>query len=216
MTNILGITAEAYEESAGTTTLDAFTVLPSGAMKATIKEVIVYKNTYGNTQARVNILVDGGRELTFRRDVGATLKDGKANPGWTSLFKSLSYATGVDIADLKSEKDAKLKIFGQDTDGNFARGYEGIEVIALIRETHDTNKEVGEPYRETNDVEAICKADGSIFDKATGSKDGVAEFNDKCEKQNGIFISKSKKKSGSDTTAQPASDADATAAKSLI
>ena len=186
----LGITDEQFAAAKDSTVTEAFEVMPSGVVPGKIKEVILYKNSFGGEMLQVNVVVkhnDAERTLSFRDDIGKNLKQtdeekkenkpGKINEGFVARLKSLCTAANVEISALKDGPATKVKSFGKDCEGKFLLGLNDKSVQALVRLSVDTTKAEGEAYRERNDIEGVLPK---------GHED-IAVFEAKVEKNKGIF-----------------------------
>ena len=176
----LGISEEELDQATGGAMSEGFTPLTSGVYDATIKEVVVYKQKFEKNEAtflKASVEVDG-KVLTFRKDVGKTLKDGKPNPGYTNRLKMFSYAAGVKLEDCSLKDGAKVNSYGKECSGSFIMGMNDKKVKSLVRLTDDTNKAEGESHNLTNDIEGIAAMDGT---DATG-EDVATKFTEKVAK----------------------------------
>ena len=186
----LGITEDQFAAAKDSTVTEAFENMPSGVMPGKIKEVILYKNSFGGEMLQVNVVVkhnDAERTLSFRDDIGKNLKqtdeekaagkDGKINEGFVARLKSLCTAANVEISALKDGGATKVKSFGKDCEGKFILGLNDKPVQVLVRLSVDTTKAEGEAYRERNDIEGVLPK---------GHED-IATFEAKVEKNKGIF-----------------------------
>ena len=186
----LGITDEQFAAAKDSTVTEAFENMPSGVMPGKIKEVILYKNSFGGEMLQVNVVVkhnDAERTLSFRDDIGKNLKQtdeekkenkpGKINEGFVARLKSLCTAANVEISALKDGPATKVKSFGKDCEGKFLLGLNDKSVQVLVRLSVDTTKAEGEAYRERNDIEGVLPK---------GHED-IATFEAKVEKNKGIF-----------------------------
>lgn len=215
----IGTTEAAYTEATGASVTAAFEPLASGAYKATVKSVMVYKNKFGGTQMKyiVNI-TDGDRDLEFRQDIGATLKPeteggvGAPNLGYASRLKQFAFAAGVDLDALTlAANKTKHKLFGKEEEVTLMQGMNGKTILALVRLSEDTSKADGEPYKFSNDLEGVCAVNG--IDAA--GEDAKAAFLAKVEKTP-TFKIKGRAKAGTAATEAGMTGAQAEAAKSLI
>ncbi len=209
----LGVTEEQINNATGSAVAKEFEALKSGAFNATVKEVVVYKQKFKDNEATfmrytVNI-TDNDKDLTFRNDIGKTLKDGKPNGGYADRLKMFSYATGVSMDELSMKDGAEVKSYGKDCSGSFIIGMNGKKLKALVRLTEDTNKADGEPYKFTNDIEGVTSLDGT---DPTG-ENAVQKFEDKVAKTPSFKIKGYVKAGAKAATAgsTPASTADTTA-----
>ena len=201
----LGIDQASYDENSGSTVTEAFQLLESGAYPATVEEVVLYKDSFGGTNLKITVLTkEDERKITFRKDVGKTLKDGKINEGFVARLKSLCEAANVDVNSLTTGDSVKVNSFGKECDGQLLLGLNGKNVLALVRMSVDSNKAEGESYRESNDLEGLT---------SSGSED-ADKFAAKIEKNKGTFTYKGWKKSGGSDN-KPASNEDKQALKDL-
>lgn len=215
----IGTTAETFAEAKGSAATAAFEPLQSGAYKATIKSVMVYKNQFGGTQMKYIVnLTDSDRDMEFRQDIGATLKPesegvaGAPNLGYASRLKQFCFAAGVELDSLTmAPTSSKHKIFGKDTDVTLVQGMTGKTVLALVRLSDDTAKAEGESYKLSNDLEGVCAVNGI---DASG-EDAQATFLAKVEKAP-VFKFKGKAKAATTGDVPPMTAAQQEAAKSLI
>ena len=186
----LGITEDQFAAAKDSTVTEAFEVMPSGVVAGKIKEVILYKNSFGGETLKVNVVVkhnDAERTLSFRDDIGKNLKqtdeekaagkDGKINEGFVARLKSLCTAANVEISSLKDGPATKVKAFGKECEGKFLLGLNDKSVQCLVRHSVDSNKPEGEAYRDSNDIEGVLPK---------GHED-IAKFEAKVEKNKGIF-----------------------------
>ena len=184
----LGITEEELKKATGSTVTEAFELMPSGVYPAKIKEVILYKNKFGGEMLKINVAVkynDQDRIVSFRDDIGKNLKQteeekaagkpGKTNEGFVNRLKSLSVATGVDMANVSVGAETKINAFGAECVGNFLLGFNDKPVKALVRHSQNSNKKEGDSYRDTNDIEGITHdghEDISKFEEKVAKKEG--------------------------------------------
>ena len=215
----LGITDEQFAAAKDSTVTEAFENMPSGVMPGKIKEVILYKNSFGGEMLQVNVVVkhnDADRTLSFRDDIGRNLKqtdeekaankDGKINEGFVTRLKSLLTAANVEISALKDGPATKVKSFGKDCEGKFLLGLNDKPVQVLVRLSVDTTKAEGEAFREKNDIEGVLPV---------GHED-IATFEAKIEKNKGIFNYKGYvKKDTANTSGSAGSEEIKDAAKNL-
>lgn len=205
----LGISQEALTEATGSSVTPAFELVPSGVQKAKISGAFVYVNQFGTTTLRINVALNdfSGRELTFRQDIGATLKaldDGTVPPNvaYANRLKQLEYATGVSMDNWTyAAAPVKIKVFGKDVDAQQIQGFSDKTVLALVRQSENTNASPDDQYRMSNDIEGLCAVDGT---DATG-ENAAQVFMEKVEKNGGIFKFKGYvKKEAADTPAATA------------
>ena len=186
----LGITEDQFAAAKDSTVTEAFEVMPSGVVAGKIKEVILYKNSFGGEMLQVNVVVkhnDADRTLSFRHDIGKNLKQtdeekaagkpGKINEGFIARLKSLCTAANVEISALKEGTETKVKAFGKECEGKFLLGLNDKAVQCLVRLSVNTSRPEGEAFREKNDIEGVLPK---------GHED-IATFEAKVEKNKGIF-----------------------------
>ena len=189
----LGITEDQFAAAKDSTVTEAFEVMPSGVVAGKIKEVILYKNSFGGETLKVSVIVkhnDAERTLSFRDDIGKNLKQtdeekaagkpGKINEGFVARLKSLCTAANVEISALKEGTETKVKAFGKECEGKFLLGLNDKAVQCLVRHSVDSNRSEGEAYRDSNDIEGVLPK---------GHED-IATFEAKVEKNKGIFTYK--------------------------
>lgn len=216
----LGITEDQFTAAKDSTVTESFEVMPSGVVPGKIKEVILYKNSFGGEMLQVNVTVkhnDAERTLSFRDDIGKNLKqtdeekaagkDGKINEGFVARLKSLCTAANVEISALKDGAATKVKSFGKDCEGKFILGLNDKPVQVLVRHSVDTTKPEGAQYRDSNDIEGVLPKD----------HEDIAKFEDKIAKNNGLFNYKGyvKKDSAANTSGSAGSAEVQEAAKKL-
>lgn len=184
----IGIDANEYNEASDSTVTEAFEVLPSGVYPGKVKEIILFISEFKDKQTQqvtestqlkvvieVTATVNGNevtRALSYRNDIGKTKKDGTTNAGFLARLKSLESATGVEVATLTQGDATKVNSYGKECAGQYLNGMNGKPVQALVRFSRDSNKAIGEAYRDSNDIEGVC---------APGSED-IEKFNEKVEK----------------------------------
>ena len=189
----LGITEDQFAAAKDSTVTEAFENMTSGVYPGKIKEVILYKNSFGGEMLQVNVVVkhnDADRTLSFRDDIGKNLKQtdeekaegkpGKINEGFVARLKSLCTAANVEISALKEGTETKVKAFGKDCEGKFLLGLNDKAVQCLVRLSVNTSRPEGEAFREKNDIEGVLPK---------GHED-IATFEAKVEKNKGIFTYK--------------------------
>ena len=208
MSNILeelNLTEEAYTQGEASAVAKEFTAMTSGVYDGTVKEVIVYTNQYDGKQMRYNIevTVDGEpKNVTFRSDIGKTLKDGSDNKGYAGRLKQFAYATNTELAALSIGKDVTIKSFGKEVKGEFITGMNGKKIKVLVRQSDDTNKADGQPFKITNDVMGVVAMDGT-----DSEGENAAEKFEEQVKKTPVFAAPRKVKGGGATTASTASTA---------
>lgn len=161
----LGISQEDMDQAQSSAIAKVFEPLPSAAMDAEVEDITVYTNQWGGKQMRYNVIVkdDKGesRILTFRSDIGKKLKDGSANHGYAGRLEQFAYATNTPMAELSLGQAVKIKVFGKETDANLLVGMKGKKVKALVRLTDDINKEEGQSFKYSNDIQGVVAMNGT-------------------------------------------------------
>ena len=160
----LGLDQETYDNGEAGAVAKAFEALKSGTYKGTVKDIVIFTNKWDGKQARYTVLVekDGEpAEFTFRSDIGKELKDGKPNKGYAGRLKQFAYATGTELDELTIGKATKISSFGHECEGNFLVGMNGKKLKVLIRESDDTSKDEGAPFKITNDVMGVVAMNGT-------------------------------------------------------
>jgi len=202
MANILddlGITEEELKQGEATAIVKPFEPLKSGVYTAEVKTVHVYKNQWDGSQMRYTVAVkdDSGEErlVTFRSDIGKTLKDGSANKGYAGRLKQFAHACNVQIGDVSTGAEETIKIFGKDTKANAIVGFTGKTVKALVRLTNDTAKDEGERFKYTNDLQGVVAPDGT----EEGGENAAEKFVEASSKTP-IYTVQGKKKAAASTT----------------
>jgi len=173
----LGINKEEFDKASASTVTEGFEPLESGAYPATIKSMILYKNKFDGTQLRVEVeLTESKRVLSYRKDVGKLLQDGKVNGGFLSRLKSIAAAVNIDAdSGFSIGKEIEFNSFGAVTKGNLLLGAIGKPVIALVRKSEDTDRPENDQYRIGNDIEGVASKDSEDY----------KTFIEKVEKQEG-------------------------------
>ena len=190
----LGLDQATYDEGEASAVAKSFEAIKSGAYEGTVKEIIIYTNQYGGTEARYTVTVDKDGEatdLTFRRDIGKTLKDGKPNKGYAGRLKQFAYATNTELAALTMGKDVTVKSYGKECKGEYLVGMNGKKLKILVRESDDTNKAEGVAFKITNDVAGVVALDGTDAE----GENAEEKFAEQCAKTP-IFDNTRKAKAG--------------------
>jgi hypothetical protein len=202
MANILddlGITQEELAAGESTTIVKEFQPLKSGVYTAEVKSVYVYENQWGGTQMQYNVAVkdDAGEErlLSYRSDIGKTLKDGSANKGYAGRLKQFAHACNTPLTDISTGSEETIKVFGKDTKAKAIIGFTGKSIKALVRLTNDTAKEENERFKYTNDLQGVVAPDGT----EEGGENAAEKFLEQVEKTP-VFTVKSKTKAASSAT----------------
>jgi len=202
----LGLDQAEYDNGEASAIAKTFEAMKSGAYEGTVKEVIIYKNQFGGVQARYVVTVNKGSEptdLTFRSDIGKELRDGKPNKGYAGRLKQFAYATGTELGALSMGKGTTIRTYGKECTGEFLIGMNGKKLTALVRESDDTNKADGAPFKITNDIMGVVAMDGTDAD---GEKAEEA-FAEACKKTP-VFNAAKKVKAPKATTATTAGGED--------
>jgi len=202
MSNFLtdnGLTEENIAQAEASAVGKVFEPLPSGVYSGEVKEVISYTNQWGGDQLRFVVAVkdDKGeeRKISFRSDIGKTLKDGSINNGYAGRLKQFAHATNTPLTDLMTGEATKVKSFGKEYDGKFVKGFTGKTVKALVRLTNDINKEEGANFKYSNDLSGVVAADGTQSDG-----ENAAELFLETVKKTPIFTVEGKTKKASSAT----------------
>lgn len=162
----LGISAEQYDQASASTVTEAFELLPSGAYPATMKSMTLYKNKFDGTMLRVEVeLTESKRTLSYRGDVGKLLKDGTVNQGFLARLKSIAEACNFDANNFKTGAEVKFNSYGSEVTGTSLLGVIGKPVIALIRQSEDTDRPEADLYRLMNDLEGVTTKDSEDYTK---------------------------------------------------
>lgn len=202
MSNFLednGLTKENIEQAESSAVGKVFEPLPSGVYSGEVKEVISYKNQWDGEQLSFIVAVkdDKGeeRKLSFRQDIGKTLKDGSVNHGYAGRLKQFAHATSTALEDLMTGEATKIKSFGKEHDGKTVKGFTGKTVKALVRLTNDINKEEGANFKYSNDLSGVVAPDGTQADG-----ENAAEMFLETVKKTPIFTIEGKSKKGTTAT----------------
>ncbi len=180
--NLIGTSEETFTQATGETAKE-FEALPAGIYKAVIKSVLKYENQFGSTQMNYIVTVTTAdnetKDVGFRTDIGATLKDKSENKGYANRFKQFMYAANVKDEDISiKEKSAKIKSFGKEFDADKILGMNGKSVLAEVLKMNDTTKAEGQSFKISNALSGVLATDGT-----DASGDNKAEdFAAKCEK----------------------------------
>ena len=202
----LNLTEEAYTQGEASAVAKEFKAMDSAVCEGTVKEIIVYTNQYDGKQMRYNIEVTADGEpkiLTFRSDIGKTLKDGSDNKGYAGRLKQFAYATNTELSALSIGKDVTIKSFGKEVKGEYIVGMNGKKIKVLVRQSDDTNKAEGQPFKITNDVMGVVAMDGT-----DSEGENAAEKFEEQIKKTPVFAAPRKVKGGGATTASTASTVD--------
>lgn len=171
-----GLSTEDIQNAESSAIAKVFEPLPSGVYEATVEDVVVYKNQWDGKMARYTVIIkdDKGedRTVSFRRDIGQLLQSGKPNHGYAGRLEQFSHATATPIAEMSMGQETTFKSFGKDIKGTLVVGMKGKKLKALVRLTSDTNKEEGQSFKYTNDLQAVVALDGTQKD----GEDAVAPF----------------------------------------
>lgn len=162
----LGISAEQYEQASASTVTEAFELLQSGAYPATMKSMTLYKNKFDGTMLRVEVeLTDSKRTLSYRSDVGKLLKDASVNQGFLARLKSIAEACNFDANNFKPGPEVKFNSYGSEVTGTSLLGVIGKPVIALVRQSEDTDRPEADLYRLMNDIEGVTTKGSEDYNK---------------------------------------------------
>jgi len=194
--NQLGIDKEEYESATGEVGKE-FTPLDAGVYKATVKSILVYTNSFGDKSMRYTVNIDSENvEISFRKDIGATLKDKKPNGGYANRFKQFLYATNTDESSCSvKEKAEKINSFGKEIEADAILGMNDKKILAEVLLMNDTTKEEGAPFKHMNCLSGVLALDGT---DASGENKAEA-FSEKAKK-NPVTDYKGYVKQGSSST----------------
>jgi hypothetical protein len=208
--DVLGISEEDFNKAKDSTVTKLVEALESGVYPATVQSAILYKAKFQDsgevvTTLRVEVKLDeSGKVVTFKKDIGKTLKDKTINEGFVTRLKSLCHATNVDIDKLKLGEAVKVNSYGKEYDGQYLVGMNGKPVLAMVRKMNDLNKDENDGYKYTNELEGVT---------VKGSED-IEVFEEKAAKVNGVFTFKGyvkpegSKAAGSETVKQSLKEMD--------
>ena len=175
--NIIGASQEAMEAATGEVGKE-FGPLDAGAYKATVKQILIYTNSFGDKSMKYTVnITSEDRDVSFMKDINAMLKDKKENGGYANRFKQFLYAANVEESAL-SVKEASVEInsFGKKIMCDEIIGMVGKPVIAEVLLMNDTNKTEGEPYKLQNALSGVLAMDGT---DASG-ENKAEQFVEKC------------------------------------
>jgi len=190
----LGISQEDLNNAQTSVIGKQFEPLTSGVYSATIGNISVYTNRWNTNTMRYDVSVtdDSGEErvLTFTNDVGKTLKDGKANPGYAGRLEQFAYASGTELASISLGQATKVNSFGEEYDAKLLVGMSGKKVKALVKLIDDQSKQEGEPYKYMNFIQGVIHPNGT----EKSGENAEEKFMEMIAKTP-IFIQKKKKNS---------------------
>lgn len=178
--SIIGVSQEAVAEATGEVA-KPFETLEAGVYKATVKQILMYTNSFGDKSMRyiVNITSED-RDIQFKSDINSTLKDKSVNGGYTNRYKQFLYATNTDEHSLTlAENTVKINSFGKDYEAQEILGMVGKPILAEILLMNDTNKEDGAPYKLQNVLSGVLAMDGT---DASG-ENKADSFADRCKEK---------------------------------
>lgn len=178
--SIIGVSQDAVAEATGEVA-KPFETLEAGVYKATVKQVLMYTNNFGDKSMRyiVNITSED-RDVQFKSDINSTLKDKSVNGGYTNRYKQFLYATNTEESALSiAPNTVKINSFGKDYEAQEIIGMVGKPVIAEVLLMNDTNKADGEPYKLQNVLSGVLAMDGT---DASG-ENKADDFAKRCEEK---------------------------------
>lgn len=161
VTDLMGVSQEQLNEATGEVA-KPFETIEAGCYKATIKQILVYTNSFGDKSMRyvVNITSED-RDIQFMKDINSTLKDKTINGGYTNRVKQFAYAANVPEDTWTAGGEAKINSFGKDYKAVELLGPVGKPVIAEVLLMDDTNKADGEAYKLQNTLSGVLAMDGT-------------------------------------------------------
>lgn len=176
--SIIGVSQQAVNEATGEVA-KPFETLEAGCYKATVKQILMYTNTFDDKAMRyiVNITSED-RDIEFSKDINSTLKDKSVNGGYTNRYKQFLYAANTEESALSiSPTPVKINSFGKDYEAQEILGMVGKPVIAEVLLMNDTTKADGEAYKLRNILSGVLAMDGT---DASG-QNKADEFTEKCK-----------------------------------
>lgn len=189
----LGLDVETMKNVEEQTVGGSFEVTPSGAYKATIKELGTFTTQKGAGMFKAVIhLTEQDKEITVYQNT--VKKNGEPNAIGAATFKYILQATGVAMSELSTETK-KLKTYSYDSDVKVVLGVANKPILALIRSVF----EEGADFETYNEIEGYAKL--------AGDEELVEKFEAKIAK-NPVLKRKSKAK-----PAQAAAPATATSSE---
>ena len=177
--DLLGVSQEELNKATGEVA-KPFEPLPAGCYKATIKEILVYKNNFESTSMRYTVnITSEDRDVEFMKDIGSTLKNGETNGGYTNRIKQFAYAANVPDSEWTPGDKVKINSFGKEYEATKILGPIGKPVIAEVLLMDDTNKADGVAYKLQNKLSGVLAMDGTD----SSGENKADEFAKRCEEK---------------------------------
>jgi len=133
--------------------VSTFSLLKSGAYKATVKELATFVTEKGAKQLKIVVNVTSeDHDITIYQNI--TKKDGEPNVIGTATFKHVLDALGEEGL---SVVEAKIKGYAKEVDAQCIQGMSSKPIIVLVREVHQP----GEKLEEVNEIDGYLEADGT-------------------------------------------------------
>jgi len=133
--------------------VSTFSLLKSGAYKATVKELATFVTEKGAKQLKIIVnITSEDHDITVYQNI--TKKDGNPNVIGTATFKHVLDALGEEGL---SVVEAKIKGYAKEVDAQCIQGMSSKPIIVLVREVHQP----GEKFEEVNEIDGYLKADGT-------------------------------------------------------
>ena len=175
-----GVDQEVFNKSEAQS-VSTFELIPSGAYKANVTELITFKTEKGATQLKVVVkLKDSGKELKEFQNLNK--KDGTPNEIGTATFRHILDAFGPAVDNLTTAEEEVVG-YKEKVKASVVKGTENIDIIVLVREVHQD----GADFEDTNEIEGFLRIDGT---NAKG-EELVSKFMEKIEEKP-VRIKKSK------------------------
>ncbi len=175
-----GVDQEVFNKSEAQS-VSTFELIPSGAYKANVTELITFKTEKGATQLKVVVkLKDSGKELKEFQNLNK--KDGTPNEIGTATFRHILDAFGPAVDNLTTAEEEVVG-YKEKVKVSVVKGTENIDIIVLVREVHQD----GADFEDTNEIEGFLRIDGT---NAKG-EELVSKFMEKIEEKP-VRIKKSK------------------------
>ena len=131
-------------------------IIDSGAYKAEIKELAIFKSGSGATMMKIVTHIEK-ENIDIVEYQNTVKKDGEPNPIGQATFKHALDAIVGDDKSTLSHKKEEIEAYAKKVEGTVVKGLSGKPFIALVREVF---KE-GDSYPKDNVVEAFAKVDGT-------------------------------------------------------
>jgi len=175
----LGMSKDSFDNATGEAAKE-FKSLPAGAYAATIKQVLVYTNNFGDKSMQYVVNVtEHDRDVRFMKDINSKLKGDEENGGYSNRFKQFLFASKTEEGACSiKEKAAKINSFGKEYECDEIIGMKDKKVIALVLLMDDINKADGAAYKMQNVLSSVVALDGTD----SSGENKVEEFTARVEK----------------------------------